>query len=317
MSELDFSGIEPARVPEVKRRLYAIRAYLDAPTQNGEATIRLAQSIGLTRYQFQRLVRVWRDHRNPAMLVIGKRGPATRDYGIDPRAKIIAGQFIESMGEGSTSNSIVNAVMQQCTQTGIKLPSQATIYNWIKQHRAKDSQGLGLPSIAIGRVWPRLVVSGHENAFPLLLVAVALPEKTILAHRISFDPERPASAGALMHELLQKCSPEAMPRRLLIGPHDLRVSAEPLRNAGATKLKSHSLSLQRLMSRTFGHRLADMPIVFQIKSARKSAAAILSRQDEPISESVATTVIEYAIDMHNRRRDHPVGLFYLQAEKTK
>ena len=40
MSELDFSGIEPARVPEVKRKLYAIRAYLDAPTQNGEATIR-------------------------------------------------------------------------------------------------------------------------------------------------------------------------------------------------------------------------------------------------------------------------------------
>ena len=49
MTEPDLSGIEPARVPEVRRRLEAIRTYLALPEPNGRDAIRLAQSIGLTR----------------------------------------------------------------------------------------------------------------------------------------------------------------------------------------------------------------------------------------------------------------------------
>ena len=45
MPEPDFAGIEPARVPEAKRRLAAIDKYLSLPSPTGEDAIRLARSI--------------------------------------------------------------------------------------------------------------------------------------------------------------------------------------------------------------------------------------------------------------------------------
>ena len=110
MPEPDFAGIDPARVPEVKRRIGAVESYLSLPTPSGRDAIRLARSIGLTRYQFQRLVNAWCEHRDAKMLVVTKRGKASRDYGIDPRAKAIADEVIEADGascpidQGSTDH---------------------------------------------------------------------------------------------------------------------------------------------------------------------------------------------------------------------
>ena len=301
MKEPEFPGIEPARVPEVKRRLQAIRAYLAMPARNGAETIRLAQSVGLSRYQFNRLVRIWQEHRDPAMLVITKRGSSSRDYGIDPQAKKIAEQIIARMDCRSNSLSVSRAIIQRCDALGVKPPSQPTVYNWIKQYRANHMVKHGSPTIAIGRVWPRLVVNQHNGSFPLLLVAIALPEKAILAHRISFDPDKRASISGLVYDLLQQQQRGTQPRSLLIGPQDLKIAQEGLRSAGLSGIKSYSQSVQRLMSRSFGHCLADLPIVFQVNMALKSAAANLSRQDEPIDEAFATATIESAIALHNQR----------------
>lgn len=74
MSEPDFSGIDPLRVPEARRRVEAIRRYLALEAPSSADTTRIASTIGLSRVQFGRLVRAWRDHRDAALLVVGKRG---------------------------------------------------------------------------------------------------------------------------------------------------------------------------------------------------------------------------------------------------
>ena len=105
MLEPDFAGIDPTRVPEVKRRIGAIEAYLSLPTPSGGGTIRLARSMGLTRFQFQRLVIARREHRDAKMLVVTKRKIASRNYGIDPRDKAIADEVIEAERAGGTART--------------------------------------------------------------------------------------------------------------------------------------------------------------------------------------------------------------------
>lgn len=301
MPEPDFAGIEPTRVPEAKRRLAAIDKYLSLPSPTGEDAIRLARSIGITRYQFQRLVKAWCEHRNAKMLVVTKRGRATRNYGIDPRAKAIATEVIEASGADAQLTKVAPIVEQRCVEVGAKPPSRPTIYNWIRQRQAQAANAEGAPRIVVGRMWPRLVVKAHPDTFPLVLVAVALPEKCILAHRVSFDPARPASVRDLVDDLLRKRSTKAMARPLLLSPNDLKEARRSLRVNGLDDLKSHPRSLQRIMSQTFGGALADIRVVFQIQKALKTSAANLSRQDEAISEDFAMATIDQAVSDHNRR----------------
>ncbi len=301
MPEPDFAGIDPARVPEVKRRIGAIEAYLSLPTPSGSDAIRLARSIGLTRYQFQRLVNAWCEHRDAKMLVVAKRGKASRDYGIDPRAKAIADEAIEAGGFPAQLTKVAPIIDKRGEEAGIKPPSRATIYNWIRQRHSEELDAYGAPRIIVGRMWPRLVVKGHPDTFPLLLVAVALPEKAILAHRVSFDHEQPPSVIDLVDDLFRARSAGAEPRPLLLSPNDVKAARPSLGRHGLQDLKSHPRSLQRVMSETFGGMLSDLRVVFQIRSALTSSVANLSRQDEAISESFALDTINEAISDHNQR----------------
>lgn len=301
MPEPDFAGIDPARVPEVKRRIRAVESYLSLPTPSGLDAIRLARSIGLTRYQFQRLVNAWREHRDAKMLVVTKRGKASRDYGISPRAKAIADEVIEADGASVRLTKVAPIIERRCAEVGVKPPSRPTIYNWIRQRQSEALDANGAPRIVVGRMWPRLIVKGHPDTFPLLLVAVALPEKSILAHRVSFDPERPPSVTGLVDDLFRKRSTDSEPRTLLISSNDLKAARASLGRHGLQDLKSHPRSLQRVMSETFGGMISDLRVVFQIRSALTSSVANLSRQDEAISESFALETITKAISDHNQR----------------
>ena len=301
MLEPDFAGIDPARVPEVKRRIGAIKAYLSLPTPSGGDAIRLARSIGLTRFQFQRIVNAWSEHRDAKMLVVTKRGKASRNYGIDPQAKAIADEVIEGEDAPAQLTKIAPIIEKRCADVGAKPPSRPTIYNWIRQRHSDALNANGAPRIVVGRMWPRLVVKGHPDTFPLLLVAVALPEKSILAYRISFDNEQPPWVADLIDDLFRKRSMDAEPRPLLLSPNDLKAARRSLGGHGLRDIKSHPRSLQRVMSETFGGRLSNLRVVFQIRSALTSSVANLSRQDEAISESFALDTINEAISDHNQR----------------
>lgn len=69
MREPDFSGTDPLRLSEARRRIDALNPYPDLPSPRTVDATRIAASISLSRWQFQRLARVWREHRNPALLV--------------------------------------------------------------------------------------------------------------------------------------------------------------------------------------------------------------------------------------------------------
>lgn len=230
MHESDFSGIDPLRVPEARRRIEAINEYLQLPSPTSADTSRIAASIGLSRNQFSRLARVWRDHRNARLLVIGKRGAASRDYGIDPRALTIANEVISNAGNSATLAKAAPEIERRCAQEGIAPPSRQTIYNYIRAARVTAPKPAeGHPRIVVGRMWFHLPVRGMpSDGMPTLLTAVLLPECIIVANAVSTSPSVPPSVQDLVDSLAHKQTPGAAPRPLLLDPDDRRVAAETL-----------------------------------------------------------------------------------------
>lgn len=301
MSEPDFSGIDPLRVPEARRRVAAIEEYLKMPSPTSADTERFANTVGLSRVQFGRLARVWRDHRDARLLVIGKRGAAARDYGIDDRAAEMANRLIREAGASATLAGVAPEIERLCAEAGIQPPARGTINNWIRAERNRADVPMdGPPRIVIGRMWFHLPTAGMPaSTMPTLLAAIALPERIVLAHGVSTDPTVPPSVSDLIDRLAGMRTVGAPPRPLLLDSDDRRVGAAGLDRAGLGGTRSHNRSVQRELSKAFAGRLGPLAVIHQRGMARPATKRVISRQDQPLPAGQIVTTIEDAIDSHN------------------
>lgn len=301
MSEADFSGIDPARVPEARRRVAALNAYLALDNPSRADIIRYAASIGISRIQFGRLVRVWRNHRDARLLVIGKRGAATRDYGIAPRAKEIAEQVIADLGADAPLPKVSSEVDARCAAANVRPPSRGTIWNYIRKARAAvATPAAGPPRIAISRMWFHMPVADlPKGAMPTLLAAVLLPERIVVAHAISLDPERPAQVGDIIDTMAQSRTPGAPRRPVLLDADDRRAAAAALDRAGIGTTRANNRSVLTEMSMAFAGQLGPLPVIHQRGMARPGKKRVLSRQEEALPADQVVAAIEAAIDSHN------------------
>lgn len=301
MNELDFSGIDPLRVPEARRRVTAISDYLKLPAPTSEHTQSFAASIGLSRNQFCRLARVWRDYREPALLVIGKRGASTRDYGVDERAIEIANEIITFAGASAKLTKVTTEVGERCAVEGVVPPARATINNYIRKALASASNvGAGPPRVVVGRMWFHLPVSGvPTNSMPTMLAAIMLPERMIVAHSISTDPMTPPLVSNLIDNVAALSTDAKPSRPLLLDPDDRRVAAEALTRAGLGKTRSHNRSVQRELSHAFGGRLGELTAIYQRTMARPATKRVITRQDQALNALEVVEIIEGAVQAHN------------------
>lgn len=300
MREPDFSGIDPLRVPEARRRVQALDKYLALPSPTTDDAIRLSGTIGLSRWQFQRLARVWREHRDPGLLVVGRRGASTRNYGMDPRAVQIAREEIDRAATDAGLSTVAPLVEARCRELGVTPPSRPTMWNYIRAAKSKETMpSEGPPRIIIGRMWFHLPVTlpdGSKGAdMPTLLVAVALPERVIVSHAVSVDDEAPPFVADLVADLLAHRSPGAQSRPLLLEADDRRAAARALAAEGLTGLRSHDRSVQRELSRAFGGRLGPLPAVYRRAAARPRTKRIVQRQDERLAPTAAIAAIAQAV----------------------
>lgn len=312
MSEPDFSGIDPLRVPEARRRVAVLDEYLALAPASEEDVRRLAASIGISRSSFFRLAQVWRLHRQPSLLVIGKRGASSRDYGIHPKAVEIMNDVIAEAAPDAKLAATTAEIRRRCAAEGVRPPSKQTIYNHARKARAAAPSVDGPPRIAVGRMWFHLPVKGKPaTAMPMLLVALALPERVIVAHRISTDPDMPPSVSDLIDEVAALRTPGAEPRQILLAPDDRRVGAAALDRAGLNLTRSHGGSVQRELSRALNGQLGPLAAIYQRGMARPTTKSVLSRQDEPLPAAEIAGIIESAVDVHNAATLTPAPAFDL------
>ena len=306
----DFSGVEPLRLHEARRRVAAVEAYnqLKSPTTHDATDA--AQSIGLNLAQFRRLVRVWRTYRDASLLVSGPRRRPRGDYGLDPRAEEIIAKAIEEAGDNAELAPVSRAVRCACDHAGVRPPSQATIYKRIKAVRATGvGQIAADPLIIVGRMWFHLPITGRLTGdMPCLLVALTLPERQIIYHEISTNPSHPPCVRNAVRALITNRNQEAPKRRLLLDPYDFDVASAVLDEANLPAVKPHKRSVQRMLTKAMGGKLSSLNAIYRPQNARPHNRKI-SRQDNPLQENELHKIIELGIEHHNNSLASEVPLY--------
>lgn len=302
MLHLDYSGVDPMRLSEAKRRVEILEEYTQLLDATRADTEKFAKILNLSTIQFSRLVRTWRDHRNPSLLVISKRGTSTRNYGIADRAIEIAYHCIAAADADVTVDQISAEIARQCEDENLRAPSRATIWNYLRKARATKgaSADMGPPRIAIERIWVRIPVIDMPTTYmPTILVAVLLPERLIVAHDLSIDRETPPSVSKVITALARARSKGSEQRPLLLSADDRRVASQALEKAGLSKIRTHDRSILREMSNAFAGQLGPLELIHRRGMAKSAKRLGITRQESPFARQAAIDLINTAIETHN------------------
>ncbi len=300
MEGIDLSGVDPARVPEARRRIKAIRTYLALEKPTTADAVRIGKNVGLSRWRFVRLAAAWRVHRDAKLLVMDRRNDSGPASSISPVAAGIVEKVIREVGTGATLRSIAERIEARCADVGVDAPARPTVWRELRKTQAGGNGTVpGPPRIVIGRMWFHLVVEDQlPGTMPMALVAVILPERLIVARRVSVDPDLPLEVELLVDDVAgcQKAGGQARP--LLIGITDRHAAAARLEALGLSAVRPHDRSLQIEISKAFGGRLGQLKATYRPRRTRSDAKPKL-RQAQPLTGSEAIEAIDVAIEAHN------------------
>lgn len=300
MEGIDLSGIDPVRVPEARRRIEAIHTYTALKNPTTADAVRIGESIGLSRSRFVRLVAAWRLHRDAKLLVMDRRNDSGPASSISPDVAGIMEAVIREADNGGTLRSIVERIKARCADVGLDAPAQPTVWREMRKMQAVGNLPVsGPPRIVIGRMWFHLPVEGQRpGTMPVALIAVMLPERLIVARRVSTDPDAPPEVEALVDDVAgcQEAGGEARP--LLIGSDDWAAAATRLDTLGLSDVRPCRRSLQIEVSKAFGGKLGQLRVAFRPLAMRSDASPRI-RQARPLTMTEAIEAIDAAIEANN------------------
>ena len=99
MNEIDFTGIEPLRLAEAKRRAAIVEEYISKEKRSVAEADEFAKRMGVSRPQFYVIARAWRIYRDPARLGLkGGKGPK-QGARLDTRANAILEEELHSAND--------------------------------------------------------------------------------------------------------------------------------------------------------------------------------------------------------------------------
>jgi hypothetical protein len=195
MHDIDMSGVDPRRRPEIRRRIKAITTYLALGRKDGVERDRLAADLGLSPMTFLTLVKVWRDHGEAVRLAGAglHRGRARKARTLPKSSLEAISDAIRTLGTSARHADIVNETFRLCEERKTLRPSSGMVQYALMKARQRNPVFNGPSGILIGRVVCKLPVTLHGNSLsPDLLLAVHSPEGKILSYALA-DPDSPAS----------------------------------------------------------------------------------------------------------------------------
>lgn len=96
MEDIDFSGVEPLRLSEAKRRAAIVQEYISEEKRSVAETDEFAQRMGVSRNQFYVIARAWRIYRDPARLGLKGGSGSQRGARLDSTANAILEEELEA-----------------------------------------------------------------------------------------------------------------------------------------------------------------------------------------------------------------------------
>ncbi len=300
MSEPDFSGIDPLRVPEARRRIAVLERYLALPDPTTADAVSFGEEIGLSRWQLQRLAAVWRDHRDPNLIIVGRRKTKPkRDYGIAKRAIEIANGVIAQAAADASVSSIASIIEARCVDENVAPPSRPTVYTYVRKARTA-APASGPPRIVIGRMWFQIPISDQPaETMPTLLAAIMLPEGVVIAHQLSIDAMEPPSISDMVDEVAAMRTTGAKKRAVVMNETDRRAAAAALARTDIASVTGHGQAAQSELARSLGSRLGPLDVILHRAKARPAKRKAATRFDEPLAPADVVAVIEGAIASNN------------------
>lgn len=134
--DLDWSGVPAGLLTEVKRRVAILEAYLALTKPTANDRREAMTQLGVRHAMFYRMLRYWKQTRNPAGLPGARRDKcAGRNRKLlPPTLEQIIAEVLASLGPSARPEAIVAEVRARCSAAGVRPPSRMTI-----RHRRRNA----------------------------------------------------------------------------------------------------------------------------------------------------------------------------------
>ena len=297
--DIDLSGVDPARWPEIRRRVGILDAYVAIERPTVRQTDAHAERMGLKRSTFYALARTWRDKRDPRKVAGSgaSKGRRARNETNDlPDATIaLIRTVIDEMGPWAEDRLILRAVHARLLASGCAKASDQTVRHLLDQTRtSRTDRSPFCPAILIERCHFRLpLAQGEAVVLPAVCLAVALPENVVVAYRLGTDAAPPSAMDVLAD--LRALSIRGSARRPLIAP----VIEDELPE-GSSDIPDDALARVRLR-RVLGGSIGGVEFLVQSRAGGQSAAP-RTRFEKPLLQRDVDVAVAEAITRHNDAR---------------
>jgi hypothetical protein len=297
MEGIDLSGVDPVRLPEIRRRIMVLDEYVALHRPDADLRKAYAARIGISVSQLYHLARVWRTSRS-AESIPGARSrfAVPRPRRVDPGAIRIAQATIDHLGATTARRSILAEVARRCTEASVDAPSDSTVTNMLSAARSAMARPIGLdPEILVDELTVRLpVLDGRDVIMPRVLVAVVLPQRRIVATDMACTRTSAPSFMALMRAL-EAASSTAGVRLPVRAPH-VGGESDAVTRGKNVRDRDHRPKLSQVM----GNRLGQLGILYRPNMARPASELAAARHASPLHEADARRIILEATAEHNR-----------------
>jgi hypothetical protein len=308
MATVDLRGIDPLRHAEILRRVSVIEDYLTIHKPTPLETSSHAATIGISVPSFYRLAKVWRLHRNPAILPgVGSRGSKrNRTTGVSAKAKAIVTEVISEIGLSVSQTIIQNEVEARCRAIGIVPPSRGATWTYVMDARSGSLHEVGVRErLVTGRCWAQLPTDvDGVITLPEIALTIALPDRLILGFDISLDATIPANAARSLAQALDQMSGwrPVKPSEIEIDMDagDMAVASDLILDRLGRVADQPAYNTSPIIIAALGRGVAGLRIMHRRRSA--SATRLLgSRMNTAVPPGNAAAAISAAVDRHNLR----------------
>ena len=127
-NEIDLTGVDPARWPEIRRRVEILDEYVAIWRPTADVRQEFSARLGVAQSHLMYLARIWRQSRNASILPGARaKNKVATPRRIAPRAFEVARSVIRELGPIARRKDILQNVKLRCLQEGLDSPSNSTV----------------------------------------------------------------------------------------------------------------------------------------------------------------------------------------------
>lgn len=309
--EIDLSGVAPLRRAETRRRIEAIRAYLNIPSPSRADRVVHAQSLGIGVQQFMLLVKAWLEHGEA--VATGKAGAnagaarGVRRRGLPPETRAAAESALRALPTSASHREAIAAVQEACRSQQTRPPSNSMV-SYLR---------MGLRGTANGG--PRLLVGRATASMPIIIGdALSLPEVALAVEERS---------GTIRAAAIIDCTTGRPPEwfegevkravKEVDGPVTIGIDDDVIVAAVPDPQVVSRFKAGRMLAKAIGRNVGGVRLTYGPLASRDPKRALRAKEDEPLDMAEAVTVLSAEVVAHNASRtSFPVKGRHEQAAVT-